>query len=405
MSDIIPTEFFTAPGPSPHARAAELRSACPVHRMDVPPGAAAYAVLANKVVAEALGDPRLSKQVENLPTQYRDAALENSLLVAGNLGFADPPKHTRLKKPISRAFLPGAVAGLAPRIQEITDDLIDGFPDSGEIELLSAFALPLPLTVICECLGVPIEDRPLFQRWSYVLSQDPLQHPETELKAASEEFSEYFIELVAQRRNNLRDDLLSDLVRARDSDLLSERELLSTILLLIIAGHKTVANMLGNGTALLLRHPEQLALLRVTPELIPSAIEEILRYEGSAAWASLRVAAEDMSLGGVDIAKGSFVHLSLSSAGHDPEVYDDPERFDITRSPNHHLSFGHGVHFCIGAPLARLQGRIAFSTLLRRLPRFELGVPPDQIRWLADSSLSRGLEALPIRIGERLPRC
>jgi cytochrome P450 len=155
---------------------------------------------------------------------------------------------------------------------------------------------------------------------------------------------------------------------------------------------------------LLLRHPEQLAMLRAAPGLIPSAVEEILRYEGSAAWASLRVATENMQLGGVHIPKGSFVHLSLSSAGHDPEVYDDPERFDVTRSPNRHLSFGHGAHFCIGAPLGRLQGEIAFSTLLRRLPRFELAVPPQEVAWLADSSLSRGLESLPIRVRGRLPR-
>ena len=174
MSDVIPSEFFTHPGPYPHTATAELRSKCPVHRIDVPPGAEAYAVLGNKVVAEAFGDSRLSKQVENLPDRYRDKAVANSLLVVGNLGFADPPKHTRLKKPISRAFLPGAVARLRPRIQDIVDDLIDTFPDSGEIDLLSDFALPLPLTVICEYLGIPVEDRPLFLKWSYILSQDPV---------------------------------------------------------------------------------------------------------------------------------------------------------------------------------------------------------------------------------------
>ncbi|MEV0938798.1 cytochrome P450 family protein [Micromonospora wenchangensis] len=404
MTEVLPTTYFTDPGDSPHAATTELRSRCPVHRMDVPPGAEAYAVLANRVVEEAFGDPRLSKQIENLPARYRDKAATNSLLVVGNLGFADPPKHTRLKKPISRAFLPAVVARLRPRIQAVVDDLIDAFPDGGEIDLVTAFALPLPLIVICEYLGIPVQDRPLFQRWSYVLSQDPLQHAESELKAASDEFSDYFTALVAQRRANLGTDLLSELVRARDDDALTDRELLSTILLLIIAGHKTVANMVGNGTLLLLRHPDQLAMLRADPGGIPGAIEEILRYEGSAGWASLRVATQDMRLGGVDIPQGSFVHLSLSAAGHDPEVYDDPERFDVTRSPNRHLSFGHGTHFCIGAPLARLQGEIAFSTLLRRLPDLALAVPAEKVAWVADSSLSRGLEALPLRVGRRLPR-
>ncbi|MFD9354830.1 cytochrome P450 [Streptomyces sp. NPDC060031] len=400
----MPSEFFTDPGPSPHAATAEFRSKCPVHRIDYPPGAEAYAVLGHKEVEEAFGDLRLSKQVENLPPRYRDKAAD-SLLMVRNLGFADPPEHhTRLRKPISRAFLPGRIAGLRPRIQEIVDDLIDAFPESGEIDLLTAFALPLPLTVICEYLGIPVEDRPLFLEWGYVLSQDPFQHSETELKAATEAFTDYFTELVAERRKDLREDLLSELIRGRDEGVFSERELFSTILLLLIAGHKTVANMLGNGTALLLCHPEQLAMLRARPELVPSAVEEILRYEGSASWASLRIAAQDMRLGDVAIPKGSFVHLSLSSAGHDPQAYDDPERFDVTRSPNHHLAFGHGPHFCVGAPLGRLQGEIAFTTLLRRLPQLELAVAPQEIAWLSDSSLSRGLDALPVRTGKRVPR-
>jgi hypothetical protein len=403
-SEVLPTEFFTDPGPSPHAAISRLRAQCPVHRLNVPPGAQAYAVLSNKVIEEALNDARLSKQVENLPAEYRDKAASNSLLVVGNLGFADPPKHTRLKSPLKKAFTPTAVARLRPRIQAVVDDLIDGFPESGEIDLLRDFSLPMPLTVICEYLGIPVEDRPLFLQWSYVLSQDPLQHAESALKAASAEFAEYFLKLAAQRRADLRDDLLSELIRARDDDTLTDEELLSTLLLLIIAGHKTVANMLANGTLLLLRHPEQLAMLRADPSLIPAAVEEILRYEGSAAWASLRVAGQDMDLGGVAIPKGSFVHLYLTAAGHDPDAYDDPERFDITRTPNRHLSFGHGPHFCIGAPLGRLQGEIAFAALLRRLPEFELAVPAAEVAWLADSSLSRGLEALPLRVGKRLPR-
>lgn len=404
MSNMLPSEFFTDPGPSPHAATAELRSRCPVHPIDYPPGAGAYVVLGHEVVEEAFVDPRLSKQAENLPDPYRGKALATSLLMVRNLGFADPPEHARLRKPISRAFLPGRIAGLRPRIQDIVDDLIDDFPESGEIDLLNAFALPLPLTVICEYLGVPVGDRPLFLNWGYVLSQDPFQHAEAELAAATEEFTEYFTDLVERRRTDLRDDLLSDLIRGRDANVFSHRELLSTILLVLIAGHKTVANMVANGTALLLRHPAQLEMLRASPELIPSAIEEILRYEGSAAWASMRVAAQDMQLRGVEIPEGSFVHLSLAAAGHDPEVYDDPERFDITRSPNRHLSFGHGAHFCVGAPLGRLQGDIAFTTLLRRLPRFELAEPSAELAWLSDSSLSRGLEALPIRVRKRLPR-
>ncbi|ETA00973.1 cytochrome P450 [Frankia sp. CcI6] len=404
VPEVLPSEFFLNPGPSPHATNAELRSKCPVHQINYPPGSEAYAVLGHRAVAEAFTDSRLSKEAENLPPRFRDRALSSSLLMVRNLGFADPPDHARLRRPISRAFLPNAIADLRPRIQDVVDDLIDTFPAPGEIDLLGAFALPLPLTVICEYLGIPVQDRPLFLEWGYILSQDPFQHAESELKAATEEFTDYFTRLVARRRTDLRKDLLSELVRAADSDALSERELLSTILLLLIAGHKTVANLIGNGTALLLGHPGQLDLLRTTPELIPAAVEEMLRFEGSAAWASMRVAVEDMRLAGTEIPRGSFVHLSLSSAGHDPEAYDEPERFDVTRSPNHHLAFGHGAHFCVGAPLGRLQGDIAFTTLLRRLPGFELAVRQDEVEWLADSSLSRGLRALPIRVRERLPR-
>lgn len=404
MTDVLPPEFFTDPGPSPHAATTELRSRCPVHPINYPPGTRSYAVLGHKIVEEALGDPRLSKEVDNLPPRYRDKALATSLLMVRNLGFADPPAHARLRRPISRAFLPGRVAGLRPRVQEVVDDLIDDFPENGAVELLSAFALPMPLIVICEYLGIPTTDRPLFQKWGYVLSQDPFHISEAELKESTDEFIDYFTELVARRRADLGDDLMSELVRGMDDGTFSEREMLSTTLLLIIAGHKTVANMLANGTFLLLRHPEQLALLRADPELVPSAVEEILRYEGSASWASLRVAAADLALGTVDIPKGSFVHLSLAAAGHDPDVYDDPERFDVTRSPNRHLGFGHGPHFCLGAPLGRLQGEIAFTTLLRRLPELELAVPAEEITWLADSSLSRGLAALPLRVGRRLPR-
>jgi cytochrome P450 len=404
LTDVLPARYFIDPGPYPHEETAQLRSQCPVHRIDNPPGADAYAVLGSAVIEEAFCDPRLSKEAGSLPERYRDKALAKSLLMVRNLGFADPPEHTRLRKPISRAFLPAAIARLEPRIAAVIDDLIDELPAHSEVDLFERFALPMPLIVICEYLGIPVADLPLFQRWSYVLSQDPFQLSDEDLKTASDEFSEYFTALIQIRRRDLRDDLLSELVYGHDAGMFSLRELLSTILLLIIAGHKTVANMVTNGTALLLQHPEQLAMLRADPSGIPAAIEEILRFEGSAAWASLRIAAQDMELGGVRIPKGAFVHLSLASAGHDPQRFDDPERFDIMRTPKHHLGFGHGAHFCVGAPLARLQGRLAFSALLRRLPGFELAVAPEELVWLADSSLSRGLEALPLRLGEVLPR-
>jgi len=404
MTKKLPTEFFTDPGPFPHAATAELRSKCPVHRIDVPPGASAYAVLDYEIIEEAFCDPSLSKQIENLPSAYREKIGSNSLLVLGNLGFSDPPKHNRLRKPLALAFKPKNVARLRNQIQRTVDELIDAFPVSKEFDLMSDFALPMPLNVICEYIGVPVEDKSLFQAWSHTLSQDPFQHDAQELKNASQEFSDYFIRLINQRRENSRDDLLTQLIKAKDEGSFSQEELLSTLLLLIIAGHKTVANMIGNGTYLLLRHPKQLQKLRQSPSLVHNAIEEILRFEGSAGWASLRIATEDIELGGVEVPKGSFVHLSLSSAGHDSKIYDNPDRFDIMRAPKRHLSFGHGPHFCLGASLARLQGDVAFTTLFRRLPELKLAISGEDVKWLADTSLSRGVEVLPLIASVKLPR-
>jgi len=404
MTDKLPTEFFIDPGPSPHSKMTKLAAQCPVHSIDVPPGAQSYAVFGFEAVEEALCEPSLSKQIENLPEPYRTASAQNSLLVVGNMGFADPPKHARLRKPVAQAFKPRVVERLRPLIQSVVDDLIDAIPVDKEFDLMRAFALPMPLTVICEYLGVPLKDKQRFLDWSYILSQDPFQHDADELKTASREFSDYFVDLANQRRDAPNGDLLSGLIKAQDAGEMSEDEYLSTILLLIIAGHKTVANMIGNGTYLLLRHPEQLAMLKERSELIPGAIDEILRFEGSAAWASMRVTTEDVEIGGAQVPGGSFVHLSLSSAGHDPDVYDDPGRFDIERKVPRHLAFGYGPHFCIGAPLARIQGEIAFSTLLRRLPDIELAVPADEVKWLADSSLSRGLDELPLCVSSKLPR-
>jgi len=308
---------------------------------------------------------------------------------------------------VSKALLRRKVDSMGPWIQEVVHELIDAFPDSGEVDLLSGFAVPLPLLVICQLLGVPVEDRSRFREWALILTQSPNQQGEAKLRLrdASDAVIEYFTKLVAERRSVAREDMLSELIRAADEDkAFSEQELLSSVLQLLTAGHTTTANLIGNGLVALFRHPDQLSQLRERPDLVESAVEEVMRYEGPVDRASLRLAAEDMELGGVHIPKESFVHLSLSSAGRDPSAFPDPDRFDITRSPNRHLSFGHGLHFCVGAQLARLQARIAFATLLRRLPDLGLAVPADQLVWLADSSNSRGVTALPVRYDRRLAR-
>ncbi|MFC1410269.1 cytochrome P450 [Streptacidiphilus sp. N1-12] len=408
MSHPVKTELITRPGPDPHTEIAQLRQRCPVHPIDFPAGSQAYLVVDHETAVRAFNDPRLSKDINNAPDWFRDQAVDNSAVLSSNMMGADPPEHTRLRKLVGRAFLPRPMERLRPRIQQITDDLIDAFPASGELDLLTAFAFPLPLMVICEFLGIRYQDRALFQRWGNVLSQDPGRETEAETRArrlANDEVDDYLTEVLAERRAEPRDDFIGDLVKLADAeDGYTDAELVSTIIFLIIAGHKTTANLIGNGTEALLRHPDQLALLRAEPGLVDSAVEEFLRYEGSVDRATVRFAAQDLSLAGVDIPRGSFVHLSVQAAGHDPAMFTDPERLDITRSPNRHMAFGHGAHFCAGAPLARLEGQVAFATLLRRLPELSLAVPVEELEWVADSSISRGLLSLPVRMADKRPR-
>jgi cytochrome P450 len=407
MTEPLPAEFLTSPGANPHPANADQRVRCPVQRVDYPSGAQAYVLLDYRNVSDAFGDPRLSKRLDNTPDWFRDRARENSPVMARNLLVTDPPEHTRLRKLINKAFVPRRMEALRPRVREIADDLIDAFPSSGEFDLMSEFAIPLPLMVICESLGVPFADRPRFEAWGRVLSQSPYQQGAADQRRqrVSDEVEAYFSKALAARRADLREDLMSDLIRAADEDAsFDEHELITMMIFLIIAGHRTTANLLGNGTQLLLRHPDQCARLRAEPGLVDTAVEEFLRYEGSVHRASLRVTTEDIQVGGVNIPTKSFVHLSMSAANRDPAVFADPDAFDITRSPNRHLAFGRGAHFCPGAPLARLEAQVAFPLLLRRLPTLELAVPPEELRWVNDSSIGRGLEELPVRISGRLPR-
>lgn len=412
MPDIVPAAFVTRPGADPHAAGADLREAGSVHPIDYPPGARAYVVVDHRGVVEAFNDPRLSKRLDNAPQWFRERTLATSPVITGNMLLADPPDHARLRGLVSRAFLPRRMERLRPRVQEITDTLVDAMPDAGEADLMAAFAFPLPLLVISEFIGVPPQDRARFQRWGHVLSRSPSEDGDeaaAERKLVNDEVMEYFTGILAERRA-VRDrgparDLLDDLVRAADEDgVFSDAELVSTLVFLVIAGHKTTANLVGNGMQALLRHPEQLAALREDPSLVVSAVEELLRFEGPVDRSTLRVAAEDLTLDGVRVPRESFVHLSIAAADRDPAVFPDPDRLDIARSPNRHVAFGHGPHFCAGAPLARLEGQVAFPTLLRRLQGLELAVPADDLAWIADSSISRGLEQLPVRYTRRLSR-
>ena len=309
----------------------------------------------------------------------------------------DEPNHGRLRALVHKAFTPRRVEQLQGRIQSIADDLLDRAQPQGSLDLLSAFALALPLTVISELLGVPAADRERFRSWTKAFLRPPTSLNALRMLPALWAFMRYLRALLAARRLHAQDDLLSALVQAEEAgDKLSEDELLAMVFLLLVAGHETTVNLIASGTLALLQNPDQLQRLRSRPELIKPAVEELLRYTSPVEQATERYAREELSLYGQTIRRGELVLAVLASANRDEQHFAQPDTLDLTREPNRHLAFGHGVHFCLGAPLARLEGQIAFNTLLRRLPNLQLAVPADRLRWRATPFL-RGLEALPVQ--------
>jgi len=267
--------------------------------------------------------------------------------------------------------------------------------DDDPVDLIDHFAFPLPMTVICELLGVPDGDRQEFRAWSTTVLSDA---PDQEVRAASTAMADYLVDLLAVKRAKPADDLLTGLIQARDhEDRLNEQELVSMVFVLLVAGHETTVNLIGNGTLALLRHPDQLARLRQDPSLVPGAVEELLRYNGPVNLATMRYTTEPVRLGDVEIPAGEFVLVSLASANHDDRRFADPERLDIGREATGHLAFGHGIHYCLGAPLARLEGEVAFRQLFDRFPGLRLAAAPAELRW-RNSTLIRGLVRLPVHL-------
>jgi cytochrome P450 len=342
-------------------------------------------------------DPRLVLSPEQLAAF--DVGLPESMaFIDSNMLNRDGDDHRRLRRLVSKAFTPRMIERLRPRIQEIADDLLDSVVPAGEAELVSAFAFPLPITVIAELLGVPPANRDQFREWSDAMVRPALAAAELErFGLQMTEFVRYLHELFQERQREPGEDLVSALVAVEDGgDTLSEEELSSMVALLIVAGHETTVSLIGNATLALLTHPEQRILLEQDPSLLPRAVEELIRYDGPVERTLTRWAAVDVELRGRTIRRGEAVIVLLGAADRDPDRFEAPDSLDLTAERGiRHLGFGRGSHFCLGAPLARLEAEIALGTLLRRLPGLRLAVPEDELRW-RPVPLFRSLVALPV---------
>lgn len=384
-------DFLADPYPTYH----RLRTEDPVHQSPL----GFWVLTRYEDVVAVLRDPRFAKEPMIAAVAARfgipPATIGLSML------DRDPPDHTRLRGLVSKAFTPRVVEGLRPRVQEVVDGLLDGVERAGTMDLIEEFAYPIPVNVICEMLGVPVEDHERFKGWSLDLARgldSIMLPPDSEVAKRSgmarQGLAEYFRALIAERRASPRGDLLSGLIAAEEAgDKLSEAELLATCVLLLVAGHETTVNLIGNSMISLLRNPDQLRKLRENPGLIGSAVEELLRYDGPVQ-RTARTPDQDVTIGGRTIPKGEIVMPFIGAADRDPAQFPDPDRLDITRADNRHVAFGLGIHFCLGAPLARIEGQIAINTLLARLPKLALATETPEHR---QSLTLRGLAALPVR--------
>ncbi|MFC0601374.1 cytochrome P450 family protein [Streptomyces palmae] len=423
MSDLpasAPTLFTWEFASDPYPAYAWLREHAPVHRTTLPSGVEAWLVTRYADARQALADTRLSKN----PLHHSDDAQgrskvgipgERSANLMTHLLNIDPPDHTRLRRLVSKAFTPRRVAEFAPRVQQLTDRLIDDFAARGTADLIHEFAFPLPIYAICDLLGVPAEDQDDFRDWAGMMIRHDLpggkRTPRGGVARAVKRMRGYLAELIHRKREELGaseqdDDLISGLIRASDhGEHLTENEAAAMAFILLFAGFETTVNLIGNGAYALLREPAQRArfqdaVARDDQEWLSGAVEELLRFDGPVEIATWRFATEPITLGGQRIAAGDPVLVVLAAADRDPERFRRPDVLDLSRADNQHLGYGHGIHYCLGAPLARLEGRTALATLLRRLPDLRLAADPDDLRWRG-GLIMRGLRTLPVEFTAR----
>ncbi len=383
-----------------------LRTNNPVFRVPVgdadSPGL--WILTRHRDVQAVLKDSRFSvdRRQAAIVEQFKDRLPLNAALGEDgglrSMLLMDPPDHTRVRGLVSKAFTPRRVAELRPRIEAIVTELLDAIDGASDFDLIDAVAAPLPAIVIAELLGVPAADHRQFKEWSSALvsaiaSVNPLD-ARANFESALANLLDYLRGIIAERRKAPQDDLISAMLAAQEErDALSDGELLATSNLLLIAGHETTTNLIGNGMLALLRNPDQFARLRDDRTLLRSAIDELLRYD-SPVQATARVALEPFTIDDTTLPTGALVMTGIGAANRDPEVFEDPDRLDLGRANNHHLSLGYGAHFCLGAPLARLEAEIAFDALLDRYPKLELASETLTYR---PSPVLRGLVALPVR--------
>lgn len=394
--NIVSPQFKANPFPF----LARLRSSQPVYRTTLPDKTPVWLIARYEDVAALFRDERFVKNRRSAMTseQLRKMPWVPPIFrpLERNMLDLDPPEHTRLRALVHKAFTPNLIGKMRDRIQILAEELLDAVSHKGEMDLISDYALPLPMTIITEILGVPPRDHHKFHKWSKAVVS--LTSPKATLRVIPSVwmFIRYLRQFFKMRRLDPRDDLATALIQAEEAgDKLSEDELLAMVFLLLIAGHETTVNLIGNGMLALFEHPDAMNRLRREPGLIKTAVEELLRYTSPVLMSTERYACEDVKLHGLTIPRGGMTLGVIGSANRDESVFENADELDITREPNKHLSFGQGIHFCLGAPLARLEGEIAINTLLRRMPDLRLRVGTNSLRW-RPSMVLRGLESLPV---------
>ncbi len=396
--NIVSPEFKANPFPF----LAELRRSQPVYRTSLPDKTPIWLISRYEDVTTTLKDERFTKNRRSAMTseQLRKMPWVPPMFrpLERNMLDLDPPDHTRLRGLVHKAFTPALIGQMRERMQSVTDELLDRLASKSPIDLVSDFALPLPMTIITEMLGVPTSHQHKFHRWSQAVVS--LSSPSPTLRVIPNVwmFIRYLRRLFRAKRREPRADLVSALIQAEEAgDRLSEDELLAMVFLLLIAGHETTVNLIATGILALMDHPDQMARLRQDPAMIKMAVEELLRYTAPVLMSTERYAREDVNIQGVVIPRGEMTLGVIGSANRDETVFENADSLDLTREPNKHLAFGQGIHFCVGAPLARLEAQIAINVLLQRMPNLHLSVPRESLRW-RPSIFLRGLESMPVSL-------